>query len=170
MHFIFLSFTAQAQVADFNATVEAARGQTVYFNAWGGDDKINDYIEWAGDELKSRHGITVVHVKLADTAAAVSRILAEKTAGRDSGGSVDLLWVNGENFAAMKRNGLLQAEEGLALVEELRGLGEEAPRVGPRLCPPRSESPAPRAQASRRVPWAFIPPPGQGTACTGRVF
>ncbi|GIS11306.1 MAG: hypothetical protein CM15mP115_04570 [Alphaproteobacteria bacterium] len=110
MLFIFLSFTAQAQVADFNATVEAARGQTVYFNAWGGDDKINDYIEWAGDELKSRHGITVVHVKLADTAAAVSRILAEKTAGRDSGGSVDLLWVNGENFAAMKRNGLLQAE------------------------------------------------------------
>jgi len=116
MLFIFLSFTAQAQVADFNATVEAARGQTVYFNAWGGDDKINDYIEWAGDELKSRHGITVVHVKLADTAAAVSRILAEKTAGRDSGGSVDLLWVNGENFAAMKRNGLLQAE---AWVESL---------------------------------------------------
>ena len=110
MLFLFLSFTAQAQVADFNATVEAARGQTVYFNAWGGDDKINDYIEWAGDELKSRHGITVVHVKLADTAAAVSRILAEKTAGRDSGGSVDLLWVNGENFAAMKRNGLLQAD------------------------------------------------------------
>ena len=31
MLFIFLSFTAQAQVADFNATVEAARGQTVYF-------------------------------------------------------------------------------------------------------------------------------------------
>ena len=44
MHFIFLSFTAQAQAADFTATVEAARGQTVYFNAWGGDDKINDYI------------------------------------------------------------------------------------------------------------------------------
>ncbi|MEK9552505.1 MAG: ABC transporter substrate-binding protein, partial [Alphaproteobacteria bacterium] len=45
-----MSFTAQgqaqAQAADFNATVEAARGQTVYFNAWGGDDKINDYIEW----------------------------------------------------------------------------------------------------------------------------
>ena len=105
-----LSATALAQAADFNDTVAAARGQTVYFNAWGGDDKINDYIEWAGDEMESRHGITVVHVKLADTAAAVSRILAEKTAGRDSGGSVDLLWVNGENFAAMKRNGLLQAD------------------------------------------------------------
>ncbi len=106
-----LFVTALAQAADFNDTVAAARGQTVYFNAWGGDDKINDYIKWAGDEIKSRYGITVVHVKLADTATAVSRIMAEKTAGRgDSGGSVDLLWVNGENFAAMKRNGLLQAE------------------------------------------------------------
>jgi len=99
-----------AKAGDFEETLATARGQTVYFNAWGGDDKINDYIEWAGDELKSRHGITLVHVKLADTAAAVGRILAEKSAGRTSGGSVDLLWVNGENFAAMKRHGLLQAE------------------------------------------------------------
>ena len=88
MLFTCLSFTAQAQAqaADFNATVEAARGQTVYFNAWGGDDKINDYIEWASDELKSRHGITVVHVKLADTAAAVSRILAERRPGGTAAG------------------------------------------------------------------------------------
>ena len=97
-----------ATAGDFNDTIDAARGQTVYFNAWGGDDKINDYIAWAGDRLRERHGITLVHVKLADTAAAVGRILAEKSAGRTSGGSVDLLWVNGENFAAMKRHGLLQ--------------------------------------------------------------
>ena len=99
-----------AHSTNFNATIEAARGQTVYFNAWGGDDKINDYIAWAGAELKARHDITLQHVKLADTGNAVSRILAEKAAGRTDGGSVDLLWVNGENFAAMKTNGLLQAE------------------------------------------------------------
>jgi len=97
-----------AQSSDFATTIEAAGGQTVYFNAWGGDDKINDYIAWAGTELKSRYGITLKHVKLADTGNAVSHILAEKAAGRDSGGSVDLLWVNGENFAAMKKNDLLQ--------------------------------------------------------------
>jgi len=95
---------------DFNSIIEAAHGQTVYFNAWGGDDKINDYIAWAGAELESRHGIILKHVKLTDTSNAVSRILAEKAAGRTSGGSVDLLWVNGENFAAMKANGLLQDE------------------------------------------------------------
>ncbi|MEC7237893.1 MAG: ABC transporter substrate-binding protein [Pseudomonadota bacterium] len=103
-----LSPLQMAQAGDFDETLAAARNQTVYFNAWGGDDKINDYIAWAGEQLHERHGITLVHVKLADTAAAVGRILAEKSAGRTSGGSVDLLWVNGENFAAMKRHGLLQ--------------------------------------------------------------
>ena len=88
-----------------------AKGQTVYFNAWGGDDKINAYIRWAGDTVKDRYGITLEHVKLTDTAAAVSRILAEKTAGRQTDGSVDMLWVNGENFASMMRANLLQPHD-----------------------------------------------------------
>ena len=93
---------------DLTDLQKAAKGQTVYFNAWGGDAKINSYISWAGQILADRHDITLVHVKLTDTASAVSRILAEKAAGRENSGSIDLLWVNGENFAAMKRAGLLQ--------------------------------------------------------------
>ena len=58
--------------------------------------------------MSEKHDIKLVHVKLTNTASAVSRILAEKVAGRSSGGSIDLLWVNGENFAAMKRARLLQ--------------------------------------------------------------
>lgn len=85
-----------------------ADSKTVHFNAWGGSPAINAYIQWVADEMQSRHGITLRHVKLTDTANAVSRILAEKTAGRDNDGSVDLIWINGENFASMKRNGLLQ--------------------------------------------------------------
>lgn len=84
-----------------------ARGQTVYFNAWGGSRPINDYIAWVGQRTKARYGVEVVQVKLADTAEAVARVLAEKTAGRTEGGSVDLLWVNGENFRSMKELGLL---------------------------------------------------------------
>jgi putative thiamine transport system substrate-binding protein len=97
-----------ANAGDVTDLQKAAKGQTVYFNAWGGDAKINSYISWAKKTLSDRHDITLVHVKLTDTASAVSRILAEKTAGRNRGGSIDLLWVNGENFAAMKRAGLLQ--------------------------------------------------------------
>ena len=96
-----LGQTAHAQSNDVS-------GQTVHFNAWGGSDNINDYIIWAGKRLKEEHGINLVHVKLTDTATAVSRVLAEKTVNRTTDGSIDMLWVNGENFANMKKNGLLR--------------------------------------------------------------
>ncbi len=99
---------AVANADDYTNLTKKAKGQTVYFNAWGGDPKINSYITWAGEILSDRHDIKLVHVKLTNTASAVSRILAEKVAGRDTDGSIDLLWVNGENFAAMKRANLLQ--------------------------------------------------------------
>ena len=101
--------TAKLAADEFTDTEKQARGQTVYFNAWGGDSKINAYIGWAGQRLKADYDITLKHVKLTDTASAVSRILAEKAAGRNDSGSIDLIWVNGENFAAMKRAGLLPA-------------------------------------------------------------
>jgi putative thiamine transport system substrate-binding protein len=49
----------------------------------------------------------MTHVRLSDTADAVSRILAEKQAGNTDRGAVDLLWLNGENFASLKTNDLL---------------------------------------------------------------
>ena len=90
---------------------QAAKGQTVYFNAWGGSPNINSYIGWVAEQVKARYGITLEHVKLTDTAEAVSRILAEKVAGKNTGGSVDLIWVNGENFATLSREGLLRTDE-----------------------------------------------------------
>jgi putative thiamine transport system substrate-binding protein len=96
-----------ADPSNWDAVIAEAKGQTVYFNAWGGSENINAYIRWAGDEMKARYGVTVVHVKLDDTAKAVATVVAEKSAGMDGGGSVDLIWINGENFAAMKSQGLL---------------------------------------------------------------
>ncbi|WP_421707647.1 ABC transporter substrate-binding protein [Algihabitans sp.] len=94
-------------VPTFEQAVESADGQTVYFNAWGGDERINAYIDWVGDQVSARYGITVQHVKLSDTADAVARVLAERAAGNRSTGSIDLIWINGENFAAMKEADLL---------------------------------------------------------------
>ena len=100
--------TVRADAADdWTSVTEAARDQTVFWNAWGGDERINAYIAWVGERVWEDYGVTLRHVKLADTADAVSRVLAEKAAGRDSGGSIDLIWINGENFATMKSNGLL---------------------------------------------------------------
>jgi putative thiamine transport system substrate-binding protein len=87
--------------------VAEARGQTVYWNAWGGSDRTNDYIAWVKERVAEDYGVTLQHIKLADTAEAVSRVVAEKVSGRTEGGSVDLIWINGENFAAMKAQDLL---------------------------------------------------------------
>lgn len=92
---------------DWEAVLARARGQTVWWHAWGGDPKINDFIAWLGQQAAERHGVTLEHVKLASTTDAVSRVLSERDAGKTTGGAVDLIWINGENFAAMKAEGLL---------------------------------------------------------------
>lgn len=92
---------------DWQATLDAARGQTVYFNAWGGDDRTNAFIAWASTQTEALYGVKIAHVKLTDTAEAVTRVISEKAAGQDTGGSVDMIWINGPNFLAMKDQGLL---------------------------------------------------------------
>jgi putative thiamine transport system substrate-binding protein len=98
---------ARAQAADWARVEAAARGQSVYFNAWAGSERINAYLQWAALELARRYGVKLEHVKVGDTAEVVRRVRAEKTAGRMNDGSVDLVWINGENFLAMKREALL---------------------------------------------------------------
>lgn len=102
-----LADTVNPDPAKWEEVLAEAQGETVYFNAWGGSQNVNAYIEWAGQELKERFGVTLKHVKLEDTANAVATVVAEKAAGRDASGTVDLIWINGENFAAMKQQGLL---------------------------------------------------------------
>ena len=86
-----------AHAGSWEAILVEAKGQTVYWHAWGGDTKINDFIAFIGAEAQRRHGVTLEHVKLASTADAVARVRAERDAGQTSGGAVDLIWINGEN-------------------------------------------------------------------------
>lgn len=116
---LLFSLSSQAQERDLSLSPEwqnvlgDAKGQTVYFHAWGGEPRINAYIEWAAREVEREFGVRVIHVKVSDTASVVSQVLAEQAVGKTTGGSVDLVWINGENFASMKKQGLL-AEKGWA--------------------------------------------------------
>ncbi|MCQ1058468.1 ABC transporter substrate-binding protein [Photobacterium sp. DNB23_23_1] len=99
--------TEQALQKSWDEVVKLADGQTVYFNAWGGSQEINDYLRWAGRQLQVQYGVSLKHVKVADIAETTQRLLAEKAAGKNEGGSVDLVWINGENFRSMKHSNLL---------------------------------------------------------------
>lgn len=98
---------AETNPSDWPAVLDSAKGQTVYWNAWGGSTTTNDFIAWVGKRVKEEHGVTLEHVKLSDTANAVTRVLSEKEVGKDTEGAIDLIWINGANFAAMKETGLL---------------------------------------------------------------
>ncbi|WAM56135.1 ABC transporter substrate-binding protein [Vreelandella venusta] len=92
---------------NWDAVLQAAEGQTVYWNAWGGDSRTNRYIAWVSEQMQSTYGVDVEHVKLDDTGSAVARVLGEKQAGNMDDGRIDLIWINGENFAAMREQDLL---------------------------------------------------------------
>ncbi|PMR73218.1 ABC transporter substrate-binding protein [Billgrantia endophytica] len=98
---------ATPRPGDWEGVLDEARGQTVYWSAWAGDTRTNRYIEWINHRMRELHDVEVVHVKLDDTGTAVSRVLAERQAGNLDDGSIDLIWLNGENFAAMRANDLL---------------------------------------------------------------
>ena len=73
-----LSAPAWAQANPAWSAIEArARGQTVYFNAWGGSEAINRYIQWVAGEVQQRHGVRLEHVKISDAADMVKRVRAE---------------------------------------------------------------------------------------------
>lgn len=103
-----LALPALAQSGPGWSALEArAKGQTVYFNAWAGSEHINSYLQWVRAEVKRRFDVTLEHVKITDAAEVVKRVRNEKTAGKLTSGTVDMVWINGENFLAMKREHLL---------------------------------------------------------------
>ncbi|MBE0582334.1 MAG: ABC transporter substrate-binding protein [Desulfofustis sp.] len=96
------------QVLSWDEAVSAARGQTVDWYMWGGSPAVNAYVNgFLADELKRRYDITLRQVPVKDIAEVVSKLVVEKQAGKDDGGSVDLMWINGENFRTCVRHGLL---------------------------------------------------------------
>ncbi len=98
---------AAVDPGDWPAVVAEARGQQVYWAAWAGEPRINAYIQWVADEVEDRFGIRLTQIKTTDPGETVARVLAEKAARNVDAGSTDLIWINGENFAAMKEQGLL---------------------------------------------------------------
>lgn len=93
---------------DWDAIVEAADGGTVNWFMWGGSDTINNYVSAdVGKALKDQFNITINRVGINDTVDAVNQVLSETEAGVFAEGSVDMIWINGENFRTMKQGGLL---------------------------------------------------------------
>lgn len=92
------STSTSAPERSWDTIVSAAEGQTVDLWMWGGDESGNAYVDDVLAPAAAELGVTLRRVPVADTKDALRRMLAEKSAGETSG-DVDLVWVNGDNFA-----------------------------------------------------------------------
>ncbi|QOY38318.1 ABC transporter substrate-binding protein [Anaerobacillus isosaccharinicus] len=73
---------------------------------WGGDEGINSYIDhWVAPRLKETHGIKLVRTPM-DIQEVLQKLLTEKEVNQQSG-TMDIIWLNGENFKNAKNNQLL---------------------------------------------------------------
>ena len=92
--------------ASWEEILEAAKGTTITFYGWGGDENRNNWLNTTvASYVKENYDITleVVGMNIDDILAKLS---GEKMAG-SSKGSIDMIWINGENFYSAKDNGLL---------------------------------------------------------------
>ncbi|SEL73326.1 putative spermidine/putrescine transport system substrate-binding protein [Blastococcus sp. DSM 46786] len=95
---------AVAAERDWDDVLAEAEGQTVRLWMYGGDDKGNAYIDDVLAPAAEELGVALERVPIADTADAVNRVLSERQADVPDG-EVDLIWLNGENFATGQQAG-----------------------------------------------------------------
>lgn len=91
---------------DWETILAAAQGTTVNFYMWGGDERINTWIDtFVADSMREKYGIKVNRVPMGPDEY-LNKLLGEKQANKQDG-SIDLLWINGENFRTARQADLL---------------------------------------------------------------
>lgn len=81
---------------------------TVNLYYWGGSDPLNIWMDQVVTPELAELGVTLNPVRITGTKDAIDLVLAEMGSGKGLGeGSVDAIWLNGENFATLKRQNAL---------------------------------------------------------------
>lgn len=96
-----------ATIMTWDDHVEQAKGTTVRFYMYGGMNNVNDWIDsFVAAAVKKQYGITLERVPMS-APVFMNKMLAEKSAHKEKG-SIDLLWINGENFKNARKADLLE--------------------------------------------------------------
>ena len=93
----------------WDEVVERAQteGEVAWFH-WGGSDELNLWIDTVLKPELADLGITLNTSRIPDTRDAVDQVLADAAVGRGlSEGTVDAIWINGENFFTLASQELL---------------------------------------------------------------
>lgn len=105
-----------------------ASGTTVNFYMWGGDERINGWVDnFVTDALQKNFNLKVNRVPM-DAAEFINKLLGEKQVNKAQG-SIDLLWINGENFRTARQADLLWGPFAEKIPNFNKYVDKEAPDV-----------------------------------------
>ena len=104
-----ISCTPKAEQSSIDITayqwediIEQSKDSEVTLYMWGGSEIINNAIDNViAPRLKELNNMTLTRVPVSDIKDTVNKLIVEKKAQKNKG-SVDVMWINGENFAMMK--------------------------------------------------------------------
>lgn len=89
--------------------VFSSEAAEVSFYGWGGDPKVNAWLDtWVSEQMNSIYGIKFRRVGM-DIGDILRKLSSEKTSGKNDG-SIDVIWINGENFYSARQRKLLHGE------------------------------------------------------------
>ena len=126
---------------------EQAKGTDVAFYGWGGDENRNNWLNGTvADYLKKNYDINFEYVGM-DINDILAKLTSEKEAGEESG-TIDMIWINGENFYTAKENGLLYGPFTDQLPNTEKYIDQDDPETMNDFCKPIDgyESPYAKAQ------------------------
>lgn len=90
----------------YEEILEVAKGSTVTFYGWGGDEDLNKWLDDVfAPQMKKQYDITMERVPM-NIDQVLSQLSGEIQAGEEDG-SIDMIWINGENFKSAKENNML---------------------------------------------------------------
>jgi len=106
-----LTGCGEQKEAAFDATkwdevLATAKGEKVSWYGWGGDQARNNWItQVLAPRLKEKYNVTLERVDM-DINDILTQLSGEIQANKEIG-SIDFIWINGENFYSCKQNGYL---------------------------------------------------------------
>lgn len=87
---------------------QAKKEGTVNWFHWGGSNSLNTWIDQVVKPEMAKLGINLKTTRVTDTKNAVDLVVADNASGKGLGkGTVDLIWINGENFYTLSTQNLL---------------------------------------------------------------
>ena len=134
------------ETAGWAEILEAAKGTTVTFYGWGGDENRNNWLNTTVAHYVKEHYDIILDVVGMNIDDILTKLSGEKLAGAKTG-SIDMIWINGENFYSAKDNGLLYGPFTQALPNMEAYIDLEDPETLNDFCMPIDGYEAPYAKA-----------------------